>query len=264
MIGFIGVGNMALAIIKGMTADGMSASDIYVHNRTKSKLDGLESYGINICENNCQVVERCKYVFLAVKPDIYPVVLKEIKGCLNNDHVIVTMAAGFSIDDVKKIVGNIKVCRTMPNTPALVGSGYTAVCFDEFIEDAEKERLISILNTFGESQVITEEYINAYSAITGSSPAFVFMMIEAMADAGVILGIPRKDAYRAAEATVLGSARLALDTGKHPGELKDMVCSPGGTTIEGIRTLEEKGFRSSIIECLVNTYKKNLDIRNIR
>lgn len=264
MIGFIGVGNMASAIIGGMTGKGISPSDINVHNRTKSKLESFKSLGVNICSNNCEVVDRSKYVFLAVKPNMYPSVLEEIKEHLKPEHVIVTMAAGFSIDQVKNIIGNVKVCRTMPNTPALVCSGYTAVCFDDLLDEMEKESIISMLNTFGEVQIATEGYINAYSAITGSSPAFVFMMIEAMADAGVLLGIPRKDAYKAVEATILGSAKLAFETGKHPGELKDMVCSPGGTTIEGVRTLEEKGFRSAMIECLINTYKKNLDIKNIR
>lgn len=264
MIGFIGVGNMASAIIKGMISNGISGKDIYLHNRTKSKLESLGGMGINKCESNCEVVKKCKYIFLAVKPNMYPDVLNEIKDCLKDEHIIITMAAGFSIEDVKKIVGNIKVCRTMPNTPALVGSGITAVCFDDLLEDTEKEKILFMIKTFGEAQVTAEGHINAYSVLTGSSPAFVFMMIEAMADAGVLLGIPRGEAYKAAEAAVLGSAKLALETGMHPGQLKDMVCSPGGTTIEGVRTLEEKGFRSAVVECMINTYKKNLDIENIR
>jgi pyrroline-5-carboxylate reductase len=140
-------------------------------------------------------------------------------------------------------------------------AGYAAAYL---ITSIEKNDIIDILKTFGDVQEVKEQFINAYSAITGSGPAFIFMIIEAMADAAVILGVPRKEAYKAVEYTVYGSSMLALDTNMHPGELKDMVCSPGGTTIEGVRTLEEKGLRSSIIECIINTYKKNLNILNIR
>lgn len=174
------------------------------------------------------------------------------------------MAAGYKIDIIKQIVGNKKVVRIMPNTPALVQEGLTALCFDDLINEEEKVDVKNLLNTFSCVIETKEQYINAYSALSGSGPAFVFLFIEAMADAAVLLGIPRNDAYKAAAQTVLGSAKLLESTGLHPGELKDMVCSPGGTTIEGIRTLEEKGFRSAVIECIVNTYKKNLDINNIR
>jgi pyrroline-5-carboxylate reductase len=216
------------------------------------------------CNTNVEVVEKCKYIFIAVKPDTYDNVLHEIKHDINDDKLIITMAAGYEIDQVKKIIGNRKVVRTMPNTPAIVGYGYTIVSFDELITSLEKNDIMEILNTFSEVQEVSEELINAYSSISGSGPAYVFMLIEAMADAAVMLGIPRMDAYKAVEYTVYGSSMLALNSTMHPGELKDMVCSPGGTTIEGVRTLEEKGFRSSIIECVINTYKKNFNISNIR
>lgn len=264
MIGFIGVGNMAGAIINGMLGNGVDCKDIYIHNTTKTKMIPYEKKGINICSSNGEVVEKSKYVFIAVKPNVYPLILEEIKDKLSEKHIIVTMASGFSIENVKEIIGGVKVCRTMPNTPALVGAGYTAVCFDNLISDDEKEELIKLIRSFGEAEVISESYLNAYSAVSGSGPAFAFMMMEAMADAAVLLGVPRKEAYKAVELTLLGSAKLAVESGKHPGELKDMVCSPGGTTIEGVRTLEEKGFRSAMIESILNTYKKNLNLKNIR
>jgi pyrroline-5-carboxylate reductase len=264
LIGFIGAGNMAQAIIKGMISSGIKSESIYIHRRNLDKLSFIQDTNMNVCANNIEVVNNCKYIFVAVKPNVYDHVLREISPYLNNNHIVITMAAGYETKRVKEIIGDMKVVRTMPNTPALVGEGFTAVCFDDLITDEEKKQILSMLETFGLYQVISENYINSYSAITGSGPAFYFMIMEAMADAAVLLGIPRTDAYKAVEATMLGSAKLALQTKMHPGELKDMVCSPGGTTIEGVRTLEEKGLRSSIIECVTNTYKKNQDITKIR
>lgn len=266
MIGFIGAGNMANAIIRGMSSKSFKYKDVYIHSRSKSKIDIPIDSNIKLieCNTNIEVIKKSKYIFLAVRPDIYDDVLLEIKHAINNDKLIITMAAGYEIAQVKKIIGEHKVVRTMPNTPAIAGCGYTIVSFDDLITSSEKNDIIEILNTFSEAQEASEKIINAYSAISGSGPAYVFMLIEAMADAAVLLGIPREEAYKAVEYTVFGSSKLALDTGMHPGVLKDMVCSAGGTTIEGVRTLEEKGFRSSIIECVINTYKKNLQISNIR
>lgn len=266
MIGFIGAGSMANAIIQGMASNFLSQRDVYIHGRSKNKIKIPINSNIRLleCSTNVEVVEKCKYIFLAVKPDIYDDILNEIKSVTNEDKILITMAAGYEINQVKKNMENCKVVRTMPNTPAIAGCGYTIVSFDDLITPAEKDDIIEILNTFSEVQEVSEELINAYSAVSGSGPAYVFMLIEAMADAAVMLGISRKDAYKAVAYTVYGSSKLAMDTGIHPGELKDMVCSPGGTTIEGVRTLEEKGFRGSIIECVINTYKKNLNLSNIR
>jgi pyrroline-5-carboxylate reductase len=264
LIGFIGAGNMAHSIIKGMISSDIDAGSIYIHRRSLDKITFAKEMGANICASNIDVVRNSKYLFIAVKPNVYDQILGEISPYLKDSHIVITMAAGYEIKRVKEIIGDKKVVRTMPNTPALVKEGFTAVCFDDLIEDDEKAQVLNMLETFGLYQVIGESYINSYSAITGSGPAFFFMVMEAMADAAVLLGIPRADAYKAVEATMLGSAKLALQTGMHPGQLKDMVCSPGGTTIEGVRTLEEKGLRSAMIECITNTYKKNLEITKIR
>jgi pyrroline-5-carboxylate reductase len=224
----------------------------------------MEELGLKACKSITDVVENSKYIFLSVKPNIYKTVLETIKNHIMDDAVIITMAAGISINDVQMIIGDRKIVRTMPNTPALVGSGFTAVCLNEKINECDKIDVLKMISSFGEYTVIDEKYISAYSAITGSGPAYIFVLIEAMADAAVMLGIPRKEAYKAVESVVMGSANLALKTELHPGLLKDMVCSPGGTTIEGVRTLEEKGLRSGIIEAIINTYKKNNDINNIR
>lgn len=264
MIGFIGCGNMANAMINGMIKNDIKSNDIYVYDPNTDKLDAIRKKGISICENNIDVFKKSKYVFLAIKPNVYNDVLNEVKNYISDDNIIISMAAGYKIDSIKQIIGDRKVARIMPNTPALVQEGLSALCFDNLVNENEKIEIKRLLSSFSYVIDTKENFINAYSAVSGSGPAYVFMFIEAMADAAVLLGIPRDDAYKVAQQTLLGSAKLSMTIGKHPGELKDMVCSPGGTTIEGVRTLEEKCFRSAIIECIINTYKKNLDINNIR
>lgn len=264
MIGFIGTGNMGTAIVKGMLNNNIESNSIFVSDTNEKSLNKMRDLKLEICNNNIEVAKRSKYIFLAVKPIVYEKVLNDIKNYLTNDNIIVIMAAGFDVNKAKRIIGDRKVVRIMPNTPALVGKGFTVACFDDLISKEEKLQVMELLKAFGEVKETTENYLNAYSALSGSSPAFIFMMIEAMADAAVYMGIPRVDAYKAAAWTVLGSAQLAFESNKHPAELKDMVCSPGGTTIEGLRTLEEKGFRSALIESLLNTYKKNFDLSKIR
>ena len=144
----------------------------------------------------------------------------------------------------------VKLIRCMPNTPALVGEGITGVCPNENVTEEELKKAGEILNCFGSYEVVPEHLMDVVVSVSGSSPAYVFMFIEAMADAAVADGMPRAQAYKFAAQSVLGSARMVLETGKHPGELKDMVCSPAGTTIEAVRVLEEKGFRSSVIEAM--------------
>lgn len=264
MIGFIGSGNMGSAIIKGMLSHGINKNEIMAYSKNISKKESIKNLGIKICSSSKDAAYRSKYLFLAVKPNVYDTVLNEIKDAVSDDSIIISLAAGYEIKKIKSYFKDIKVARIMPNTPALVNAGLTAVCFDDKIKDDEKEYIINLLKTFSEVIITDENHINSYSAVSGSGPAFAFMFIEAMADAAVLLGIPRKDAYNTAAQTLIGSAELLKETNMHPGELKDMVCSPGGATIEGVRTLEEKGFRSAVIECIINTYKRNLNINNIR
>lgn len=267
MIGFIGAGNMGFAIIKGMIAKGIDPSKIYVYDRNTVSRGKLQDVDVNVLDSDVKVASnsKVKYLFIGVKPNAYDSVLEKIKNHLSDDTIIVTIAAGYEVARVKAIIGDRKIVRTMPNTPALSGEGFTAVYFNENVLEDEKEEVVSLIESFGKCSILEkEELINAYSAVSGSGPAYVSIIIESMADAAVLLGVPRKDAYLLAEQTILGTAKLAIDTKLHPGELKDMVCSPGGTTIEGVRTLEEKGFRSSLIECIINTYKKNIDMKNIR
>lgn len=258
-VGFIGCGNMASAIIGGLIkntpvqANEILASDAFEDAIEKAKT----THGIDITCNNLEVSSNCEVIFLSVKPQYYEVVTAQIKDTLTEHQIIVTIAPGKTLGWLEEHLGtNIKIVRTMPNTPALVGEGITGVCKNELVTDEEFQMIMNLLSGFGLAEAIPESLMDVCVSVSGSSPAYVFMFIEAMADAAVLDGMPRAQAYRFAAQAVLGSAKMVLETGKHPGELKDMVCSPGGTTIEAVRVLEEKGMRSSIIEAMRTCTKK--------
>ncbi|MFA5576646.1 MAG: pyrroline-5-carboxylate reductase [Tissierellaceae bacterium] len=250
IIGFIGGGNMAKAIIGGIIRSNLvNPQDIIASAKSKKTIDELgKEYGIKTTLNNKEIAKRADYLIIAVKPHIYGEVLGEIKDVLGEKTVVIGIAAGISSEYIKEGLDNkVQVVKAMPNTPALVGEGMTGLAFDSFISEENKEEVLKIFNSFGRTEIIGEDLMDAFTAISGSSPAYVYMMIEAMADAGVLEGIARKQAYIMAAQAVLGAAKMVLDTGAHPALLKDNVCSPGGTTIEAVAKLEEGGFRSSII-----------------
>ena len=190
-------------------------------------------------------------------PDYPPEKIKEIRDVVADDTIVVSIAPGKKLIWIEGLFEKpLKIVRTMPNTPAMVGAGMTAACANALVTKEELEKVLTILRSFGEVEVVSEHLIDAVVSASGSSPAYVFMMIEAMADAAVADGMSRAQAYKFAAQSVLGSARMVLETGKHPGELKDMVCSPAGTTIEVVRVLEEKGLRSAVIEAQTACVKK--------
>ncbi len=214
-----------------------------------------------ITTDNKLVAKKSDILILAVKPNLYPIVINEIKDLVKDDVIIVTIAAGKSIESTEKSFGReLKLIRTMPNTPALVGEGMTAVCPNKLITDNDINEVSKLLNSFSKVEVVSESLIDAVTSVSGSSPAYVYMFIEAMADAAVLQGMPRDKAYKFAAQTVLGSAKMVLETGMHPGALKDMVCSPGGTTIEAVAELEAKGFRSAVISAMNKCYKKSQEM----
>lgn len=252
-LGFIGTGNMASAIMGGIigekmiSAEEIIGADLLASGREKVK----EQFGIQVTEKNQEVVEKAEVIILSVKPQFYEDVINQIKDCVKKEQIIITIAPGKTLAWLAEEFGKeVKIVRTMPNTPALVGEGMTAMCPNEHMEKEETEYVKRLLESFGRVEVVPERLMDVVVSVSGSSPAYVFMMIEAMADAAVSGGMPRAQAYQFAAQAVYGSAKMVLETGKHPGELKDMVCSPAGTTIEAVRTLEEMGFRSSIIEAM--------------
>ena len=248
-LGFIGCGNMATALIGGILKKGLIPADEIIvsalHKETLTR--AAQTYGVHTARYNRDVA-GADIVVLAVKPQFYEEVICEIRDCITQHQVIVSIAPGKSIATITGWFGKkIKLVRTMPNTPAMVGEGVTAVCPSENVTKKELQNVLSLFEACGTAEVMPERLLDAVVSVSGSSPAYVFMMIEAMADAAVRDGIPRAQAYRLAAQSVLGSAKMVLETGKHPGELKDMVCSPAGTTIEAVAALEQAGFRSAIL-----------------
>ena len=242
-LGFIGAGNMAQAMIGGILAkEIVKKEDIIASAATQNTIDKVaKEFGINVTLDNREVA-KADIVFLAVKPFYYEEVIDGIKDVVDEKQLIISVAAGKSVEWVENAFGGKKkIVRIMPNTPALVGEAVTAICPNANITDGEKQEIVELIASFGLAQIVSEKIMDA---------VIVFMFIEAMADAAVAEGMPRVQAYQFAAQSVLGSAKMVLETGKHPGELKDMVCSPSGTTIEAVKVLEEKGFRSSIIEAM--------------
>ena len=258
-IGFIGCGNMAKAMIGGIIAKKAALPDEIIASRRDSEAleDIKKEFGICTADSNVEVMRGSEIVVLAVKPYMYEKVIEEIRQYITYDKIIITIAPGKSIAWVKeKFDFDAKIIRTMPNTPALVGEGMTAVVPGDNITEDDMKKVMSILNSFGKTEIVSEDVMSTVTAVSGSSPAYVFMFIEAMADAAVAGGMSRASAYKFAAQSVLGSAKMVLETGMHPAQLKDMVCSPAGTTIEAVRVLEERGMRSSVIEAMLACTEK--------
>lgn len=258
-LGFIGAGNMAKAMMGGIIrneiipCEEIIASDAYAPSLAAAR----ESLNIETTESNLKVIEEAEVVVLAVKPQYYAAVINEVKDHIRENQIIVTIAPGQTLERLNSLFDrDVKIVRTMPNTPALVCEGITGVCHNGLVTKEELDYVCNILSGFGEVEVVGENLMDVVVSVSGSSPAYVYMFIEALADGAVADGMPRDKAYKFAAQAVMGSAKMVLDTGKHPGELKDMVCSPGGTTIEAVRVLEEKGFRSAIIECMKSCVNK--------
>ena len=258
-LGFVGCGNMGKAMLSGVLESGKcEKEDIIASAKTDSSRDKIKAeYGVMVAFDNKEVARFADILFLAVKPQYYEAVISEIRDEVKDNQIIVSMAPGKSLQWFEEAFGKkVKVIRTMPNTPCMVKEGMMGMCPNAQVTGEEVELVKSICEGFSKTEVVTENLMDVVTAVSGSSPAYVFMFIEAMADAAVAGGMPRNQAYKFAAQAVLGSAKMVLETGKHPGELKDMVCSPAGTTIQAVRVLEENGMRSSVIEAMM----KCLDI----
>lgn len=263
-IGFIGLGNMASAIIGGILQKGMAEpQDIIGSEKLNSTKENVKAkFNIDIAENNCDAAAKSDVLFLAVKPIFLQEVIEEIKDAVRPETLVVSIVAGKNLQFIEEAFGrtDCKIIRCMPNTPALVLEGCTGVCAGANVTEAELEKVLELLRSFGTASVVPERLMDAVVGVSGSSPAYVFIFIEAMADAAVAAGMPRQQAYEFAAQAVLGSAKMVLETGKHPAELKDMVCSPGGTTIDAVKVLEEKGFRAAIMDAMEACIEKSKNL----
>lgn len=256
-IGFIGCGNMGGALARAICR--VSEALVYISDHNSQKAEAFAKETGATVSNNEAIAEGCDFVFLAVKPSQISTVLPPLRPFLSkNPHsVIVTMAAGVTLERVGGYVGKShKIIRIMPNTPVAVGSGMITWCKNSLVSDADAENFEKIMSYAGRLDAIDEPLIDAASALSGCGPAFVYMFAEALADGAVQCGLPREKANLYAAETLKGAAEMLLKSGKHPGLLKDEVCSPGGSTIEGVHALEEVAFRADTANAIIKSYEK--------
>lgn len=262
-IGFIGTGNMGRAMVKGLAKSGLyQQQDLYIYDRNLTVAKELaRDLGIQSTETPQALVKACDRIIFAVKPNVLPTVLRALVPEVTADKVVISVAAGISLEKLASILGaDHKIVRVMPNTPALVGMGMSAVTQNDQVTQAELAEVLAIFASIGKAEAVSESLIDAVVGVSGSAPAYVYLFIEALADGAVMEGMPRAQAYEFAAQTVMGSAQMVLETGQHPGELKDMVCSPGGTTIAAVKTLEEAGLRAAVIQAVQVAAEKNREM----
>jgi pyrroline-5-carboxylate reductase len=258
-IGFIGAGNMAEALIRGLVRGGhVDANKIAASGPRRERLQALRNeYGIEVTTDNREVVKRCGLLVLAVKPQILDKVLREIGDQMHDGTLVVSIAAGVDTATIEEsVAAGVRVVRAMPNVAATVGAAATAISAGKLASEADVQTARALFDAVGITVVLDEIHLDAVTGLSGSGPAYIFLILEALADAGVKVGLSRRDAQRLAAQTVMGSAKLLLDTDEHPGKLKDMVTSPGGTAIAGLHTLEEGGLRTTLINAVETATKR--------
>ena len=250
---FIGGGNMAEALIKGLlsglgvTPQQIMATDVVPERRTYMQT----TYGITASADNKHAVQESTVVVLAVKPQIMPMILEEIAPVVNSEKLVISIAAGITLQTLQRALGDSRrVVRVMPNTPALVLAGAAGISPGKAATAQDIALVERIFNAVGRAMVVSDEMMDVVTGLSGSGPAFIFALIEGLSDGGVLMGLARQTATLLAAQTVLGAAKMVLETGKHPGELKDMVTSPAGTTIAGMQALESGGLRGLMMEAV--------------
>ncbi|XP_077288191.1 pyrroline 5-carboyxlate reductase isoform X1 [Arctopsyche grandis] len=269
-VGFIGGGNMATAICKGIINQGIyKPSDVWVSGPHVEHLNHLKDLGINVTNSNGELILNCEIIVISVKPFNLTCAiddsLNSLKGKLSEacNKLFVSILAGTTLATLARALQSFDQCRIiriMPNTPMLLGEGASVYCPDDKASEDDCSAVEKILGSCGIYERVPEKLINAVGALSGSGPAFVYLMIEALSDGGVKQGIPRAMATEFAAQTVLGAAKMVLGTKKHPGELKDEVCSAGGSTICGIHALEKGGVRGSYIDAIEAAIKRTIDM----
>ena len=260
-LGFIGCGNMAVAILDGIISSGViSLKNINVYDISSNAMEHVKSKGVNLAVNIKELCEKSDMILLAVKPNVAEEVLRSTEKLLEGK-ALLSIVAGISSENLKKMVNSdVRILRIMPNTPAMVGEGATALCLDNTFSEEEKKAAVEIFESVGIVEWVAEKLIDAVTGLSGGGPAYAAMFIEALADGGVREGLSRSVAYRLAAQTVLGTGKMIIETGIHPGALKDMVSSPAGTTIEGVKALEKGGMRFSVLEAVAESTDKSRNL----
>ncbi|KAF6241928.1 pyrroline-5-carboxylate reductase [Scenedesmus sp. NREL 46B-D3] len=252
-IGFMGSGQMAEALARGLIDRGVvPASQICCSDPAPARKELFRGLGCTPYDTNFEVAKNCDVVFVSVKPQYVHSVLSEARPVLKEDSLVISIAAGITVAQLLEAAGpNARVCRVMPNTPCLVGETAAAMCLGGKATSEDAEIVVALFSAVGKIYQLDEKLLSAVTGLSGSGPAYIYMLIEALADGGVRAGLPRDVAQGLAAQTVYGSAKMVLETGRHPGALKDMVTSPGGTTIAGVHELEKSGFRAACINAVV-------------
>lgn len=262
-IGFIGAGAMAEAILAGLLSSDLTKPEkVFISDVDFTRRDYVKTrFSVNVAQNNTDLVKRSDIVVLAVKPFILQDVLTEIAGSVQTDQLMVSIAAGLSTGYISSFFkSRVPVIRVMPNTPSLVGEGASALAAGEFAGEEHLALALELFNSVGRAYAVSEQAMDAVTGLSGSGPAYMYLIIEAMADAGVKAGLPRKIALELSAQTMLGAAKMVLETGEHPAVLKDKVTTPGGTTIAGLHTLEQGKLRATIIDAVIAATQKSKEL----
>jgi pyrroline-5-carboxylate reductase len=262
-IAFLGSGNMAEALVKGLLAAGTATADeiVCAEPRAERREELRRRHGVAVTASNLEAVGQAHILVLSVKPQVMDALLVEIAPAVDPSKLVVSIAAGVPIAAIARRLGaGVRIVRTMPNAPALVGEGATALARGSHATDADLGQAVALFEAVGTAVVVEEHLLDAVTGLSGSGPAFVFLAIEALADGGVKAGLPRHVALVLAAQTIVGAGRLVLETGDHPGKLKDQVTSPGGTTIAGVHALETAGFRAALIAAVEAATRRSREL----
>lgn len=259
-VGFIGAGNMGGALLAGIRAQKPELAAA-VYDVLPSACEKAQKLGASVCAGIEELVRESETVLIAVKPQYFETVMPQIRKALHKPTRVISITPGFDFAYLRAQLGDYAVLtRTIPNMPAMVGEGLTLICFEERMDQAQRQTVQELFECVGRVVQMSEHLLDAGMTGSSASPAFTYMYIEAMADGIVALGVPRAQAYELCAQAVLGAAKMVLETGEHPGVLKDQVCSPGGMTIQGVKVLEEQGFRYSVIRAEEATWKKSQEM----
>jgi pyrroline-5-carboxylate reductase len=262
-IAFLGSGNMAEALVKGLLTSGAALAQeiVCAEPRAERREELRARHGVAVTASNVEAVREAQIVVLSVKPQVMDALLDEVAHAMDRSKLVVSIAAGVPIAAISRRLGaGARIVRTMPNTPALVGEGATALARGPDATESDLLQAVALFETVGTAVVVDEHLLDAVTGLSGSGPAFVFLAVEALADGGVKAGLPRHVALALAAQTVVGAGRLVLETGDHPGKLKDQVTSPGGTTIAGVHVLESAGFRAALISAVEASTRRSREL----
>lgn len=261
-IGFIGGGNMAEALIRGLLGEGRAAGTIMVADPSPERQALLrDTYGVTVAAGNREVAANCPLLVLAIKPQLVPAVVPELAGAIGAGHLLVSILAGTATVTLEGLLGGaVRVVRAMPNTPALVGSGATALCAGRCATAADLDTAAGLFRAVGAVCTVEEGQMDAVTGLSGSGPAYVFSVIEALAAGGAAAGLPPAIALELATRTVLGAARLVAESGEDPAELRRKVCSPGGTTLAGLTALDERDLKGTLIEAVARATQRSKEL----